>query len=139
MRTELERPARWLVAVAAAATLLACNSELCVRHSDCDPGLSCSAAGVCLAPTGPDAGADAGDAGTDAALDAGTDAGRDAALDAAIDAPPDAALDASPAPDARRPPNDGIAVVPVPPIASTGPTITPPPRLAEPPFLEVRP
>ena len=140
MRTDRGALARWLLAVAAAATLLACNNELCVRHSDCDPGTTCSAAGVCLAAAGPDGGSDAGDASSDAGIDAATDAATDAELDAppdaAVDAAPDAAVDA--APDARRP-HDGIVVVPVPPYASTGPTIDPPPRVVAPPFLEVRP
>ena len=84
MRTELAAIVGRLTLAAAAVALFACNNDLCVRHSDCDPGLVCSATGACLAPVEPDGGAP--DAGLDATADA-----PDAATDAAVDAP---ALDA---------------------------------------------
>lgn len=85
MRTD----ARLALVLAVAAALAACNNELCIRHSDCDPGLVCSASGACLAPAGPDAG------DVDASIDAAIDAPPDAPVDAAVDAPPDASVDAA--------------------------------------------
>lgn len=91
MRSEPRRIAR-LIALAGAALLAAgCDNELCIRHSDCDPGLVCSSQGACLVPVDPDGGGSA-----DASPDAGLDA-ADAAPDAAPDAAVDAGIDADPA------------------------------------------
>jgi hypothetical protein len=74
----------WLIAL----LLAGCNEQVCIRHSECPAGETCSAQGVCkIAPS--DGGVDAGDAAEpDAPSDA--DAGVDAGLDAQMD---DAAVD----------------------------------------------
>jgi hypothetical protein len=79
-----------------------CNTTTCIRHSDCDPGLVCSAEGVCVDRPDAAIAGDAADAdpteGADAAVDAvPADAAPVADADPALDAViADAAVDAAP-------------------------------------------
>jgi hypothetical protein len=88
-----------------ALTASGCNTTACQRHSDCDPGLVCSAESVCVDQPDAAIAGDAADADPTEGADAAVDAmAADAALaDAAFDAVPtldavaaDAAVDAAP-------------------------------------------
>lgn len=76
----------WLLLLALVGCSAGGEGARCARNSDCQPGLACSSAGICVIAPVDDAGTDGGV--TDALPDA-----ADGAVDAAVDAPADAPSD----------------------------------------------
>jgi hypothetical protein len=85
---------RWKIAtvvvgalgLALGLTFGGCDSDSCIRHSDCPGELICGPAGSCIVPPPPDAAVDVEDGGNGDAADA-SDATDDASVvdDASID------------------------------------------------------
>lgn len=149
-------PCRAALAVLSLLVLAGCDDQVCTRHSDCAPGQTCGAFGLCGPPWPSDAGwsevdaddlptvVDAGDAAPPPDARRPPDAGPpDAQPNNAVDTNPPATMPPGPPPDAAPPPGifDPDPPASWPADAAPPPDATPPPPRpdAAPPPPDARP